>query len=97
VSKSMLKRVQTQLAKQTKAELLAIIARQEHRIQLLQQLPELVPTTWLDSLLTGPEAVWPVNCTPNNRHVEALLRGIQDRQRARVNEIGYVIRRHHDA
>lgn len=93
MSKSMLRRVQVQLAKHTKAQLLELVASQQHRIEQLQQVPELVPTNWVDGLLTGPNAVWPATGTPTNRHVEALLRGIQDRQRERVREIGHVIRR----
>jgi len=45
--------------------------------EAMEKMPEEVPTTWLDSLLTGPDAVarydkhvW------NNREVEALLRRI---------------------
>lgn len=50
-----------------------------------QRLSDLVPTNWLDSLLTGKDAVLPEiragkwNC----RDIEALLRGIQDRIRAK--------------
>jgi hypothetical protein len=49
-----------------------------------QKLSDLVPTSWLDSLLTGPNAALPEvrvgkwNC----RDIEALLRGVQDRIRA---------------
>ena len=94
MSKSMLRRVQTQLAKHTKDQLLELVASQQHRIEQLQRVPDLVPTNWIDGLLTGPDAVWPPPGTaPTNRHVEALLRGIQDRQRERVREIGHVIRR----
>lgn len=44
-----------------------------------------VPTNWLDPLLTGPEAAFrrkdgKFDC----REIEALLRGIQDRIRARL-------------
>ncbi|MEE4302477.1 MAG: hypothetical protein V2J24_23760 [Pseudomonadales bacterium] len=60
----------------------------ESRLASLQNLPNEVPTSWLDPLLTGPEAVLPSDlaaCTP--RHIEALLRGIQDRQRAVVRAV----------
>jgi hypothetical protein len=42
-------------------------------------LSDLVPTNWLDSLLTGPDGIG----TPpyQARHIEQLLRGIQDRLR----------------
>ena len=43
-----------------------------------------VPSNWCDSLLTGPTAVIPKNC--DNRAIEALLRGIQDRIRASDGE-----------
>lgn len=43
---------------------------------------ECVPTNWCDSLLTGPDAAMPSPGTKiTHRHVEALLRGIQDRIR----------------
>jgi hypothetical protein len=42
-------------------------------------LSDLVPTNWLDPLLTGPQGIG----TPpyQSRHIEQLLRGIQDRLR----------------
>jgi hypothetical protein len=42
-------------------------------------LSDLVPTNWLDPLLTGPQGIG----TPpyQGRHIEQLLRGIQDRIR----------------
>ena len=45
-----------------------------------KKLSDLVPTNWLDSLLTGPEGIGqpPYDC----RHIEKLLRGVQDRLRA---------------
>lgn len=45
----------------------------------MRELPNLVPTNWCDPLLTGPDAVF--TDEPNCRDIEALLRGIQDRQR----------------
>lgn len=47
-------------------------------------LSALVPTNWLDPLLTGEGAVLPKERAGkwNCRDIEALLRGIQDRIRA---------------
>lgn len=64
-----------------RAELLAEVERLK---AMVRELPEAIPTTWLDSLLTGPDAVVDgkregFDC----REIEALLRGIQDRLRAR--------------
>lgn len=53
------------------------------RQKALAEAERCVPTNWLDPLLSGPKAVLPKNfklLTP--RHIEALLRGIQDRIRA---------------
>ena len=47
--------------------------------EALRELPNLVPTNWCDPLLTGPDAVF--TDEPSCRDIEALLRGIQDRQR----------------
>ena len=45
---------------------------------------EMVPTTWLDPLLTGDDAAIPkVGEKINGLHIEALLRGIRDRIRDR--------------
>lgn len=46
-------------------------------------LSDLVPTSWLDPLLTGESAALPNvrRNTWNCRDIEALLRGIQDRIR----------------
>jgi hypothetical protein len=42
-----------------------------------------VPTNWLDPLLTGNNRALPKSGdTITNRHIEALLRGVQDRIRA---------------
>ena len=46
--------------------------------QGLEDMPRLVPTNWLDPLLSGDEAVVK---TCDNREIEALLLGIQTRQR----------------
>lgn len=44
----------------------------------LRSLPELIPTNWLDSLLTGPDAV--IGQPPySGSDVEALLRGVKKR------------------
>jgi hypothetical protein len=49
-----------------------------------QKLSDLVPTNWLDPLLTGNRAALPAerNGKWNCRDIEALLRGVQDRIRA---------------
>ena len=45
---------------------------------------EMVPTTWLDPLLTGDDAAIPkVGEKINGLHIEALLLGIRDRIRGR--------------
>ena len=45
-----------------------------------KKLSDLVPTNWCDPLLTGPDGIGeqPWDC----RHIEKLLRGVQDRIRA---------------
>lgn len=61
--------------RRTKSEIVAAAER--------ERCARLVPTTWLDPLLSGPNAIkTPMGC----REVEALLRGIQDRIRALPNE-----------
>lgn len=45
---------------------------------VIEECARLVPTNWCDPLLTGPEAP---KGPLNNRDVERLLRGIQDRIR----------------
>lgn len=47
--------------------------------QAVERCANEVPTNWLDPLLTGPKAVIK---GLDNRQIEALLRGIQDRIRA---------------
>ena len=42
-------------------------------------LSDLIPTNWLDPLLTGPGAALPTMGTIGPQHVEALLRGIKKR------------------
>lgn len=48
----------------------------------LERAAKEVPTSWLDPLLSGPDAAIPAGVPWTNRHIEALLRGIQDRIRA---------------
>lgn len=45
-----------------------------------KKLSDLVPTNWIDELLTGKDGIGspPYDC----RHIEKLLRGVQDRIRA---------------
>lgn len=45
-----------------------------------KKLSDLVPTNWCDSLLTGPDGIGTGPYNP--RHIEQLLRGVQDRIRA---------------
>ena len=55
-------------------------ATQEER----KRCADMVPTTWLDPLLTGDDAAIPkVGAKINGLHIEALLRGIRDRIRDR--------------
>ena len=48
------------------------------RDSAIEECVKCVPTTWLDPLLTGPNAIGDLP----ERETEALLRGIQDRIRA---------------
>ena len=47
-----------------------------------QRIIAAVPTNWCDSLLTGPDGLGPQpwDC----RHIEKLLRGVQDRVKAAI-------------
>lgn len=56
-------------------------AATDARAAALAEAARLVPTNWIDPLLTGPDAVIG-NGTADGRQIEALLRGIQDRIRA---------------
>lgn len=56
-------------------------AREARLVKALEQIPNDVPTNWLDPLLTGDKAVIH---TSDVREIEALLRGIQDRLRTSV-------------
>ena len=47
---------------------------------LQAQAAEQIPTSWLDSLLTGPEAV--ITAHPTGPDIERLFRAIQGRIRA---------------
>ena len=47
-----------------------------------KRLPDEIPTNWLDSILSGPDAVDLSKC--DGRQVEALLRAVQDRLRTRA-------------
>lgn len=49
------------------------------RNTVIDECARCIPTTWLDDLLTGPSAS---KGALDNRGVEHLLRGIQDRIRA---------------
>lgn len=48
------------------------------RDAVIEECAKAVPTNWCDSLLTGPGAP---RCPLDNRGVEQLLRGVQDRIR----------------
>jgi len=52
------------------------------RNAVIDECAKAVPTTWLDSLLSGPNKVGDLPA----RETEALLRGIQDRIRALKSE-----------
>jgi hypothetical protein len=63
----------------------ALLSEREQVKELRRGLDEAakaVPTNWLDPLLIGPDAVLPKDGAYNARHIEALLRGVQDRIRA---------------
>jgi hypothetical protein len=53
-------------------------------IKPVVRMSDLVPTTWLDPLLTGPSSAFAgkPSGTWGCREIEALLRGVQDRIRA---------------
>ena len=51
-------------------------------VELAKQLIDCVPTTWLDSLLTGKDAVVAKDGKHNGLHIEALLNGIRKRMQA---------------
>lgn len=50
----------------------------------LSGLPKEVPTTWLDPVLTGDNSVFKQTEKWDARDIEALLRGVQDRLRAKA-------------
>lgn len=62
-----------------KAARMAKEAYEEGRRVERERCAKLVPTNWLDPLLTGKEVARP---PLTGRSIEALLRGIQDRIRA---------------
>jgi hypothetical protein len=66
----------------TAERLQALVASWRRRGEALEKLPEVVPTTWLDPLLSGPDAV--VGKNTDCRVIEALLRGVQDRLRLKA-------------
>lgn len=74
------KRRQTDI---TIAEKMKVLQKETARLRkALEHLPNEVPTNWCDSLLTGPDAV--MKGEYDCRDIEALLRGIQDRQRVKA-------------
>lgn len=88
MSKSAIKRVTAQLADEPREKLIEIIVRLEKRIEDLRLVPELVPTSWLDELLTGPKAVLPkVGGTITPKHIELLLNRVKARQCARISDL----------
>ena len=52
-----------------------IIGQLEAKLEAMERLPNLVPNTWLDPLLSGPDAVW--RSPP--AEVEKLLRAVKSR------------------
>lgn len=60
-----------------------LTAREARLTEALEQVLREVPTNWCDPLLTGKSAVV---ATSDHREIEALLRGIQDRQRGFVEK-----------
>jgi len=70
------------------ADLERKIAELERRlavaVEALSDMPNQVPTTWLDPLLTGPDRV--VNGDSASRDTEALLRAVKARIRDKSDE-----------
>lgn len=56
-----------------------VFVKDEHRDLVIEECAKCVPTNWCDELLTGPGAP---KGPLDNRGVEQLLRGIQDRIRS---------------
>lgn len=67
------------------ASALLAAARREGVLEGLRLAEKCVPTNWLDPLLTGPDAV--LKKGHDNREIEALLRGVQDRVRAEIAKL----------
>jgi hypothetical protein len=84
MSKSAFKRLDATMP-ESRDELIRAMVRMEVRMAGLEQLPEIIPTNWLDPLLSGPNAVLPATTreiTP--KHIEALLLAVIKRQRERI-------------
>lgn len=88
MSKSAFKRLAATMP-ESREELIRAMVRMEVRMAGLERLPDLLPTNWLDPLLTGPGAVLPPvageRITP--QHIEALLLGLIKRQRERIRDL----------
>lgn len=65
-----------------KAEVRRLTEQNRLLVEAIDEMPRQVPTNWLDSLLSGPEAT--VSKASDCREIEALLRGIQDRLRSKA-------------
>ena len=82
----MVRRIKTQLRDESHDKLLEIIAKQQHRLQQLAHVDDLVPISWLDPLLTGKDAVLPKVGQPiTPKHLEAVLQGVKKRIRQRID------------
>jgi hypothetical protein len=64
----------------------AVAALGDLRSRLRQEVLEAIPTSWLDSLLTGPNAVLPSGGRFDCGDIERLLSAVKDRLAALVAE-----------
>lgn len=70
------------LAAEADAEIAALREENKRLRLVIKAMPNDTPTSWLDPLLSGDNATLPRDLTQTTgRHIEALLRGVQDRLR----------------
>ena len=68
----------------TGLQLHAILAQRDALRGLLEEIPALVPTNWLDPLLTGDKKV--VHREDSNRDIENVLMAVRDRIQSKITE-----------
>jgi len=56
-----------------------VLEAAEAKVARVEALPDLIPTNWLDPLLTGPDSPLPPGFEFTAMHIEKLLRGIKER------------------